>query len=59
MLNTCVATGCSDFTDPSKSIGLQKFSEDNESKRNRRRTHIVFANKAYEVVSNTRMLGAF
>ena len=42
MPNTCVAAGCSDFAEPSKSIGLEIFSEDNEFKRNRRRLYIAF-----------------
>ena len=42
MPNTCVAAGCSDFAEPSKSIGLETFSEDNEFKRNRRRLYIAF-----------------
>ena len=37
---TCVAAGCSDFADSSKSVGLHKFSEDNESKRDRQRLKV-------------------
>jgi len=38
----CVAAGSSNVPDPSKSIGLHKFREDNESERNRRRLWIAF-----------------
>ena len=37
MPNRCVAAGCSNVPDLSKSIGLHKFPEDNDSERKRRR----------------------
>ena len=42
MPNRCLAAGCSNVPDPSKSIGLHKLSEDNDSKRKRRRLWIAF-----------------
>ena len=38
----CVAAGCSNVPDPSKSIGLHKFPEDNDSEKKRRRLWIAF-----------------
>ena len=42
MHNRYVAAGCSNVPDPSKSIGLHKFPEDNDSERKRRRLWIAF-----------------
>ena len=42
MPNRCVAAGCSNVPDPSKSIGLHKFPEDNDSEKKRRRLWIAF-----------------
>ena len=42
MPHTCVVADCSDFGEPSKSIGLEEFSEDNELKRNRQKLYIAF-----------------
>ena len=53
MPNTCEAAGCSDFAEPSKTIDLQKFSEDNESKRNRRRLYKAFVRTKRAVWSPT------
>ena len=41
--NRCVAAGCSNVSNPSKSSsGLHEFPEDNDSKRKRRRLWIAF-----------------
>ena len=42
MPNRCVAAGCSNVPDSSKSIGLHKFPEDNDSEKKRRRLWIAF-----------------
>ena len=42
MPNRCVAAGCPNVPDPSKSIGLHKYPEDNDSERKRRRLWIAF-----------------
>ena len=42
MPNRCVAAGCSNVSDPSKSIGLHEFPENNDSERKRRRLWIAF-----------------
>ena len=42
MPNRYVAAGCSNVLDPSRSIGLHKFPEDNDSERKRRRLWIAF-----------------
>ena len=59
MPNTCAVAGCSDFAEPSKSIGLETFSEDNEFKRNTQRLYTAFGRTKCKMVShsyNTRML---
>ena len=42
MPNRCVAAGCSNVPDPSKSIGLHKFPEDNDLEKKRRRLWVAF-----------------
>ena len=42
MANRCVAAVCSNTPDPSKSIGLHKFPENNDSEKKRRRLWVAF-----------------
>ena len=42
MANRCVAAGCSNTSDPSKSVGLHKFPENNDSEKKGRRLWIAF-----------------
>ena len=42
MPNRCVAGGCSNLPDPSQSIGLHKFPDDNDLDKKRRRLWVAF-----------------
>ena len=56
MPNRCAAAGCSNVPDPSKSVGLHEFPEDNDLKKKKETLDCVCVKKMCEMASHRYIL---